>query len=143
MVVLSVLMAVIAGVSKAVMDTLSFHFHKSIFNGINNQWFDPSISWKNKWKVYMKDKRVEKFMFSSTMFVFVTDAWHSSQALFLLAFSLSCYFSSPSFLIFLLNLVLFRVVFEICMRLFIHELVSSIKESVTSIVDFVKLKIKR
>lgn len=74
---------IIAGIGKAVMDTLQFHFSSSVFKKLKGNYFwDPSISWKNKYK--NKDpKQGEAFPGSTTIFVFVTDAWHFFQFLFL------------------------------------------------------------
>jgi hypothetical protein len=56
------------------MDKINFHFDKSIFFDKKNKLFwNPSESWKNKWK---EDLKTEKFTGSSTIFVFTTDAWH-------------------------------------------------------------------
>jgi hypothetical protein len=67
---------VISAMSEAAMDTLQFHYDKSIFNQAkyNQTFWNPIISWKNKWKD--DTYKTEKFMGSTTIFVFVTDAWH-------------------------------------------------------------------
>ena len=63
---------------KAIADKLLFHFHTSIFSNIpikyHNFW-DPSVSWKNKWKNNDKSQG-ERFIGSSTIFVMFTDMWH-------------------------------------------------------------------
>lgn len=38
-----------AAKSNAIMDTLSHHFRTSIFEGRNDQYWNPEISWKNKY----------------------------------------------------------------------------------------------
>jgi len=72
---LSVILIIISGVSEAIMDKLNFHFDKSIFSNIKYKqiFWNPIESWKNKWK---EDLKTEKFIGSSTLFVFTTDAWH-------------------------------------------------------------------
>ena len=63
-----------SAISEAIMDKINFHYDKSIFIEKTNQLFwNPIESWKNKWK---EDLRTEKFIGSSTIFVFTTDAWH-------------------------------------------------------------------
>lgn len=66
----------IAGATEGVMDTLQFHFERSFFSMCKNRIFwDPKVSWRNKWKD--GDPTLgEKFKFSSTLFVGLTDAWH-------------------------------------------------------------------
>lgn len=73
--ILGFLLITFAAVSESIMDKIQFHYDKSIFkNSKYNQLFwNPNESWKNKWK---EDLKTEKFIGSSTLFVFTTDAWH-------------------------------------------------------------------
>jgi hypothetical protein len=58
------------------MDKLQFHFDGSIFKKYDNRLFwDPSISWKNKYKDG-DPTNGEKFFLSKTLLVGFTDAWH-------------------------------------------------------------------
>jgi hypothetical protein len=66
---------ILFGLFEAVMDKLQFHYKRSIFKNYQSTWWDPKNSWKNKWKNGDKEQG-ERFLFSSTIFVFVTDAWH-------------------------------------------------------------------
>jgi hypothetical protein len=69
------ILIVLAAVSESIMDKLQFHYEKSIFSNesYKQAFWDPSKSWVNKWK---EDLKTEKFLGSSTLFVFTTDAWH-------------------------------------------------------------------
>jgi hypothetical protein len=79
------------------MDVLSTRFDVSIFRNFSNKLFwDWRISWRNKWENGFKLNR-EKFLFSSSIFVFLTDAWHLFKALMLLFLILSIYFYVPIF----------------------------------------------
>jgi hypothetical protein len=61
---------------EAVMDKLQFHYDLSIFKNFKNQLFwDPKISWKNKYEDGNPMKG-ERFFLSKSLFVGVTDAWH-------------------------------------------------------------------
>lgn len=72
--IIAVILIVLASIFESTMDKINFHFEKSIFSDKKNQLFwNPSLSWKNKWK---EDLKTEKFWGSSTIFVFTTDAWH-------------------------------------------------------------------
>ena len=76
--ILGMLFIVVASISEAIMDTVQFHYEKSIFkhNPIkyNQLFWDASISWKNKYK---ENSTTEpKFYGSTTIFVFTSDAWH-------------------------------------------------------------------
>ena len=76
MLIISILLIFFAGASEAIMDKLQFHFDKSIFSNKDKYkqlFWNPIESWKNKWK---EDLKTEKFIGSSTIFVFTTDAWH-------------------------------------------------------------------
>jgi hypothetical protein len=65
-----------AGFSEGIMDKLQFHYHKSKFKNYKNQNFwDPSISWSNKWSNH-DPKNGPAFFGSSTFLVFLTDSWH-------------------------------------------------------------------
>lgn len=81
----SVLMIVLATTTNAVMDKLSFHYHQSIFTQFTShqQWLDPGVSWKNKWK-HGDPSQGEAFFLSSTAWVATTDAWHLCKALTIL-----------------------------------------------------------
>ena len=72
---MELLMFFLAGVAEAHMDTLQFHFYRSRFSSFNHAFWNPEISWRNKYK--LNDPRYgAKFPGSTTIFVFVTDAWH-------------------------------------------------------------------
>ena len=73
--ILGLLLVAISAASEAVMDKIQFHFEKSIFSQdkYKQTFWDPNKSWVNKWK---EDLKTEKFLGSSSIFVFTTDAWH-------------------------------------------------------------------
>jgi hypothetical protein len=78
----------ISAICKAVMDKLQFHYDKSIFTKFKNEIFwNPKISWKNKWK-NGDPKNGEKFFGSSTFLVSLTDGWHLFQHFMI--FSMMC-----------------------------------------------------
>ena len=71
---------ILAAACNAVMDTIAFKYKRSIFNNLNQQYWNPAKSWRNKYK----DKMVFKgpaFIGSTTVFCFLTDAWHLFQFL--------------------------------------------------------------
>lgn len=69
----------------AVMDTLQFHFQGSVFDAeaLNPQWWNPKLSWANKWQDGLPE-RGESFPLSSTALAGVTDAWHFFKSLTIL-----------------------------------------------------------
>lgn len=77
---LSIVSIIVAAISKAVRDTLSHHFEKSIFSELNPNFWNPVISGANKWKGG-KEENGEKFFLSSTLFVGITEGWHVFESL--------------------------------------------------------------
>jgi hypothetical protein len=74
---------IMAAISKAIMDKLHFHYNKSIFYkghaSIDHDFFwNPQISWRNKYKKRNPEKG-PRFLFSTTVLVFLTDGWHLFQ----------------------------------------------------------------
>lgn len=74
----------LVGVLQAVMDTLDFHYGSSVFMRLKNQqYWDQDVSWKNKYakadgnEVWINKPR---FLGSTTVFVWVTDGWHLTEA---------------------------------------------------------------
>jgi hypothetical protein len=74
--ILGLLFVAAASVSEAIMDKIQFHYDISIFSQYKYKqtFWNPNLSWVNKWKD--SSAREEKFLGSSTIFVFTTDAWH-------------------------------------------------------------------
>jgi len=67
----------IAGASKGFNETLMFHwdaFHQK-FPHANQNWYNPELSWKNKYKDGDPSKGA-KFPLSTTMLVATTDQYH-------------------------------------------------------------------
>lgn len=103
-----------AGMLNGVMDTLQFHYAGSpfpkgeeTFLGQKEIYWNPSISWKNKYKDYPSDQR-PKFFLSTTWLVSLTDAWHLLKTLMLFCFhgailySLIHYYKWPRWILFAL-----------------------------------------
>jgi hypothetical protein len=131
MIVLGIILVAFAGFFKAVMDKLQFHWHRSVFalNPVkyNQLFWNPSISWENKYK-FGTSYKVEKFKFSTTLLVFVTDAWHLSQMsmtlLLFIGISMIGY-SSDSFLELLLFVSLARILYGVTFELSFKHLLEA------------------
>ena len=74
--ILGLLFVVAASIAEAIMDKTQFHYDKSIFSQdkYKQTFWNPNLSWVNKWKD--NSGKEEKFLGSSSIFVFTTDAWH-------------------------------------------------------------------
>jgi hypothetical protein len=81
--VLIIVLIALSGVSNAVMDTLVHHYNSSIFRDKNVKFWNPKDSWMNKWIVDIDGSYKERFVGSSTVFVWTTDGWHLFQFLML------------------------------------------------------------
>ena len=77
------LFVALASFCKAIKDTLAFHYGKSVFAGLDPQFWNPNISWKNKYADWPDDPS-PAFILSDTVFVFLTDAWHLFDFLMLM-----------------------------------------------------------
>lgn len=79
--IFSIVFIIISGCANGVMDTLQFHYSESIYAEFKNQqYWNPKISWKNKYKSDVEGNLLRplkpKFIGSVTFFVWTTDAWH-------------------------------------------------------------------
>ena len=69
-----------AGLADAAKDKILFHYDKSIFKNFKNQQFwDSSVSWTNKYKDYDKGDLTAKFPLSKTILVGFTDGFHLTK----------------------------------------------------------------
>lgn len=119
-IILCSFLVLISGASEGIMDTVQFHFDRSRFSKFKNQSFwDPRISWKNKWKGG-NPSLGEKFKFSSTFFVGITDAWHLFKTIrnltLFISLPISAFFISDPFLLIVL-IVSLRVMYGIGFRI--------------------------
>jgi hypothetical protein len=89
--IIIILLFIMSFSAYAVMWTLQFHFGISRFKNLNPKFWNPAISFENKWKtwsngniiIYANGKKIERFPGSSTIFVWTTDAFHLFQFIFL------------------------------------------------------------
>ena len=93
---ISLVLVMLAGMCNAIMDIIQFKYNQSIFSQylFLDEWANPLSSWRNKWKdgIHLKG---ERFPFSSTVFVWVTDLWHFAQSFMITFFVLAAIFYSP------------------------------------------------
>jgi hypothetical protein len=131
--IIGIIIICIAGISKAIMDKLQFHYNKSIFKQnppkYNQQFWNPLLSWQNKYK---ENSMVEpKFKGSTTFFVFVTDAWHLSQTVLLsslfIGIALTAY-NSETPLELIGKIIILRCFFGAAFELFFRKILAA-KES--------------
>jgi hypothetical protein len=123
---LSILFLSLAGICNAIMDSILFHWDKSIFKGSKLEWWaNPEVSYKNKWKNHSNSEDGEKFPGSSTIFVFITDLWHFAQSFMITFFVLGVLFYDGIVVIkgyplvsLLIDFVILKGVFSLTFELF-------------------------
>lgn len=104
--ILIIILLIIAAISKAIMDVVSFRFERSIFFKPKkwSNWFNPYGSWQNKYK-NRDPKQGKRFFGSTTFLVWMTDAWHFFQMIMISCFIISIiiginYFLFPNLFIY-------------------------------------------
>jgi hypothetical protein len=87
---------IIAGMFNAIMDTLSFHYNKSIFLKYPKyeQFLNPQKSWLNKYKNNDPDLG-PKFFGSMTFLVWTTDLWHLAKMIMVVSIVIGTVFYTP------------------------------------------------
>lgn len=92
----TIILIILAGVCKAIADTLQHHFSTSVFKYCNPRFWDPRISWNHvrfiKWTKYQPD------------------AWHLANSLMIFCFVGAV---ANNWIEFLVGGVLFNLVFNI------------------------------
>ena len=124
--VIGIILVSIAGMSKAIMDNLQFHFNRSIFKfdpvKYNQKFWDPTLSWVNKYKEGSMTE--PKFLGSTTYFVFTTDAWHLFQMIMLICLFVGIAvtaFYGGSFIYMMIKVAILRTFFGLVFTLFFNK----------------------
>lgn len=111
--IFSFILVVIAGISKGIMDTLQFHYFESTFSTLKNQqWWNPKLSWKNKY-IKRGNSKIAKLIeyLDNSFLVFITDGWHMVQSIFLTALMFAIVLYQPITPWWLVDLLILRVGF--------------------------------
>jgi hypothetical protein len=78
-IIIDIVLLVFAGYAKAVNNTLMHHYYDSVFCQVSKEkamFWNPSRSWKNKYKDWDRMDRRPKFFGATTFLAWTTDAWH-------------------------------------------------------------------
>ena len=101
-----IILLIFAGIFNALMDTSSE-------DRLHSKWWNKTTGANNKWKLGDKANG-ERFLGSSTVFVFLTDGWHLFQFLFHTSWQLAIAIHLDYwFLMFLLIKTSFSLIFYI------------------------------
>ena len=70
-------LVLVGGASKGFNETLQFNYKifEKTFPGANKQWFDPKVSWRNKYQGGNPDNGPKHFL-STSLLVMFTDQYH-------------------------------------------------------------------
>lgn len=79
--VLIIILLIFAAIFKAISDTLAHHFSTSVFKNCSHSFFDPSVSWLNKYIGHDVSKGINHADFQP-----FSDAWHLSNSLLICCF---------------------------------------------------------
>lgn len=109
----SIIFIVLASICKAVKDTLNFHYNTSIFSNCNARYFNPTISWQNKYK---EDLKTPKFFGSTTFLVFITDIWHLCDFLQTISFIVAIVVYSK-IVFYVVDVFILYCIFSVCFEL--------------------------
>jgi hypothetical protein len=119
---ITILFSILAGIFNASMDVVSFRWEKSFFfKRLNkySQFFDPKVSWKNKYK-NGDHEQGERFPFSTTVFVFLTDWWHLAKTLMIISFTLGMVFYTP--ILGIIDFFIFYLFFSMTFEIFFSKI---------------------
>ena len=106
------------------MDTVAYHYDYSIFRRLKRQWWDLTISWRNKYKFGNKCYWL-KYRFPFAWLIIITDAWHMFKFCMVTTLCLTIIYAlnagilidcSLSFSLFML--VLFGIIWNLCFSIF-------------------------
>ena len=125
---ISLILIALAGICNALYEIIFVNFNNSIFKNLNPLFWDPQQSWIFKWKqpyLPAEKKRYyfglypryqERFPYSSTILVWITDAWHLVKAIILTCIMAAIVLYSPMitpFVDFILLYCTFTFVFTV------------------------------
>lgn len=85
---ISLIFISLAAICNAIMDVLSNHFEQSIFSKMNEKWWNPWLSWRNKYKGNSPVFGRKKWC-GVVIPVCFTDAWHLFKQLMIFFLCLS------------------------------------------------------
>ena len=115
---ITIILLIIAAASNAICDVLINFFYVSKFRRLNPYFWNPKVSYLNKWSDF--DIKKEKFLGSSTVFVAFTDSWHLFKAIWLMSMILCIVTYKPILQHWTLDgvmlLIIWGLVFELLFR---------------------------
>lgn len=78
-----IILLIIAMIAYSCNSIILFRYETSIFSLFNPKFWNPEVSWLNKYTVDKEGNKIPKFFLSTTVFVWTTDAYHLLQFIYL------------------------------------------------------------
>ena len=94
---ISYILIILASICNAIMDVISFHYDDSIFNKLNPKYWNPQISWKNKYIDWDNGNKERKKFLGVNIAPAFTDAWHFFKSLMIVLMVLAIVLYKPLF----------------------------------------------
>jgi hypothetical protein len=112
------MLVLMAGASNGLTDAIKDKYSSTILYQNDNfpaSFWNPRESWKNKWKIQGDIiTGYERFWGSSTIFVFLTDAWHLFKSLMLWLFTIAIvtYKFTRKWYLWISDIILLKIAFS-------------------------------
>lgn len=119
MIILNLFCFAMIVVCNAVCDVLANFYGKSVFTKWDEKFWNPKVSYVNKWK-NGDEKQGEKYLGSSTIFSLFTDGWHRVKAGMVIFIIFTAVTYTPIFAWYvnvLIYLVMWYAIFECSLKL--------------------------
>lgn len=104
------LFVALASICKAVKDTLAFHWGSSVFKEYNPNFWNPNVSWMNKYKNWPDDPS-PAFPLANNALVWLTDAWHLFDMLTLIFLLIAVHLKGNIFYAIIIYAVVFNGIY--------------------------------
>lgn len=95
-VIISLVLFGLAAICDAIRDKITHHFEKSIFNKMNPKWWNPKISWRNK---YVDGDLKKGFRYKGPLAAMnnFLDAWHTFKVIEIILLASAVVIQMPTF----------------------------------------------
>lgn len=102
-------------VADAMQDGITHDFEGTVFRNLNPKFFNPDVSWVNKYK---DDNPLEgeKFFGSTTFLVWLTDFWHMLKFIKMNCVWIALSVASSTWWLYFVGLLFHGVVFELAYK---------------------------
>jgi hypothetical protein len=119
--VYSIILIILAAICNGVMDNITHHWSTSKLNKYNEKFWNPELSWKNKYIDNDPKKGYKKLFWKIEKPVALTDAWHLFKSLMIIFVCLAIVLYTP-LIIFYIDFVILGILWNIIFNLFYDKI---------------------